>query len=87
MELYRDKLQAQFEHLTQSHPARRPTQFHRLAQSIAIWRMNRTLEKIEAMGNRIKKQGDTIIHPLFIESKELEEELSLRSCLSPTYKS
>ena len=86
MEFYRDKLQAQFEHLAQSHPTQRPTQLHRLAQSIAIWRMNRALEKIEAMDNRIKKQDDTIIHPLSIELKELEEELSLRSCLSPTRK-
>ena len=85
MKLYRDNLHAQFDHLAQSRPSQKSTLWLQLTWSITNWHMNKIQEKIESLDQRIKKQGETIIPPLLGELKDLEEELTLRSSLSPTH--
>ena len=83
IELQKDKLAVQFEHLTEDTPTEKPVLLLRLNWLVTNWRMQKTQEKIEALNQRIRKQKELVIEPLHIKLGNLEEEIKLRNAIKP----
>ena len=78
MELQLGKLVVLYNTLVKKLAGDQPSLWFKLTWAIMNWRINRLQERINHFEKRIKNQKETIIEPLLLELRDLEEERNLR---------
>ena len=78
MELQLGKLVVLYNTLVKKLAGDQPSLWFKLTWAIMNWRINRLKERINHFEKRIKNQKETIIEPLLLELRDLEEERNLR---------
>jgi hypothetical protein len=81
MECRRDKLVTLFESLTEVPSNAQPTLAMQLTEMIANWRIQKAQQKVERLNEKIRNHTETIIEPVLVEIKDLDEEIKLRKAI------
>ena len=81
IELQKDNLVAQFNHLMEALEIAKPSWLLRITWMLTNWRSAKILKKIDSLNQRIKKHTETVMDPLLMELGELGEETNLRKAI------
>jgi len=84
MERHRDRLVILFEKLTEELSTAQPPHMSYLKEMFVNWYIQKTQQKIENLGERIRKHTATVIQPLLQETEDLDKELKLRKAIKPS---